>query len=230
MTANQEIAEAIARILAEHGIERSEDDYKRFHLRRLKNRHVDTLTGIVQGVVSDGNITHKEVEYLRNWFDRQHPEEMEPILLPIQEAIETALEDGKIDPDEERHLLGMLCDFVGESTEEIERIEADVIRPTTLPLDDPPPVVDFHCRRFVFTGTFDFGTRSDCQAQVVRLGGVAAPSLTKKTDYLVIGNRVTGAWKHERFGLKIMKAAKNRSEGVSVAIIDERHWRKAFEG
>ena len=44
------------------------------------------------------------------------------------------------------------------------------------------------------------------------------------TDYLVIGEYATDAWKHEAWGRKIEKAVDYRAQHAIPAIVSEQHW------
>ena len=92
---------------------------------------------------------------------------------------------------------------------------------TELPVDMPAPVFQWSGAAFVFTGKFAFGTRSDCQRQVSRLGAFCEDNATKRTNYLVIGSR---DWVHTSFGPKIQKAVDYRSAGQRLVIVAEDHW------
>ena len=65
--------------------------------------------------------------------------------------------------------------------------------PTDLPLDQPPPAFIWQGSVFVFTGKFAFGTRRDCEREVIRLGALCEPTVTRRTTYLVSGTFGIGA-------------------------------------
>lgn len=96
------------------------------------------------------------------------------------------------------------------------------------PFDRPQPNVEFNRRVFMFTGRFEFGSRSACQCAVIERGG-AAPSqktVSKDVDYLVIGYEGSKFWKRGSYGNKIEAAILARREHGSPAIISEEHWLK----
>jgi len=77
----------------------------------------------------------------------------------------------------------------------------------------------------VFTGTFRHGTRKECHKLNMMVGGMCNDTVTLKTRYVIIGGKVSKAWKHESFGRKIEKAARNRDEkGCNLTIINEESW------
>lgn len=129
------------------------------------------------------------------------------------------LADGILDADEAKDLLATLRKISGDESE-----IGELAKPSTLPLDDPLPEVNFRGRVFLFTGTFAYGTRKQCQAVLETLGGVNASGVTKKVDYLVLGSYVTDSWAHENFGRKIEKAMVYRDQGVPIHIVPEYHW------
>lgn len=93
------------------------------------------------------------------------------------------------------------------------------------PFDQPPPPVEFTGRTFVFTGEFSFDTRKGCEEPTIARGGTApSKSVSRKTDYLVIGTRGSPAWKRGSYGSKIEKAIVLAKEHGKPAIISEDHW------
>jgi len=54
--------------------------------------------------------------------------------------------------------------------------------------------------------------------------GAKAGSLSKKTNYLVVGIYATESWAHSSFGRKIEKAVAMQDEGLGVQIVSEEHW------
>jgi len=98
------------------------------------------------------------------------------------------------------------------------------------PFDSPAPVVEFRGKTFMFTGKFNFGERTACQATVESLGASApdTKSVTPDIDYLVVGTVGSKAWKMGAYGNKIEKAILLRREKALPAIISEDHWIQAI--
>ena len=94
---------------------------------------------------------------------------------------------------------------------------------TALPLTDPPPPVSFDGRVFCFTGKFYSGSRNWCEQQVVTRGA-AVGSVSRKLDFLVIGEIGSRDWIHSTHGRKIEKAIEINSTGGEIAIVAEQHW------
>lgn len=128
------------------------------------------------------------------------------------------LADGVLDDDEQGDLLGIVMSIAKP------RLESGIIAPSTLPLNVPVPEIIFTQRSFCFTGVFEFGSRAHCQSAITNRGGIAAPSITKKLHYLVIGNIGSEVWKHSSFGAKIAKAVDYRDSGIPISIVSEDYW------
>lgn len=186
---------------------------------RLGSRQMDELIGLARGLCADGVLNQAEVEFLQAWLAANMSISDKPILQTLWDRIENVLSDGVLDKDEQTDLFEFLAGLGGEQIE-----LGEVLKPSTLPLCSPAPDVSFAGRYFTFTGTFSYGKRSQCEDCVANLGG-SAGSLTKKTDFLVIGEYGTESWKHSSMGNKILRATEMRSEGVPISIISEAHWR-----
>ena len=106
-----------------------------------------------------------------------------------------------------------------------EELAADIISDES-PFDRPQPVVIFSNRTFIFTGNFAFGQRRACQQAVSARGGLAPnhKTVSRHTDYLVIGTKGSTAWKKGAYGNKIESAVLARREHGVPAIISEEHW------
>ena len=103
----------------------------------------------------------------------------------------------------EDHNLDILEDL--EKLLEIEKVEA--------PATSGSPVAG---KTVVFTGTLETMTRSEAKARAESLGAKVAGSVSKKTDYVVVGADA---------GSKAKKA-----EGLGVEMLSEEEWRKLIGG
>lgn len=189
-----------------------------FNLTRRIDRSVHELLGVTKGIVADGRVSTDEVELLRAWMT-SNPEAASA--WPgnvLADRIARIYADGHADEDEREELRHLLEDLVGGRTE-------DTGNPATrLPLDDPPPALRFNGAVYVFTGRFFSGTRQWCQNAVESRGGATSNSVTRQTNYLVVGAVGSRDWKHTSFGRKIQKAVEVRSDGRPLAIVAEDHW------
>ncbi len=197
-----------------------EQAYNRFGAERIGARQIDELIGLARGLACDGAIDQGEVEFLQRWLAANAEISDQPVVRTLYARVNDILADGVADARERAELLETLGSFSGR---EFELGEA--LKPTTLPLCNPYPVLSWAGRSYCFTGTFSYGKRGHCEQAVVERGA-SAGSLTQRTNVLVIGAYVTESWKHSTFGNKIIKAARMRDEGVPIAIVSEAHWVK----
>jgi len=93
--------------------------------------------------------------------------------------------------------------------------------------DTPQPPVLFQSRVFLFTGRFEFGTRTRCEQAIRDRGGLVqeVKEASHLIDYLVVGAKGSARWKHEAYGAKIEAAVVERHIHRKPAIITEEHWR-----
>jgi NAD-dependent DNA ligase len=142
----------------------------------------------------------------------------------LSARLERIFTDGRVDPEEQAELAQLLQDLVGGKVS----VAAGKNLSTTLPVDDPPPPIEFNGQVYVFTGMFAFGPRRECQRVVEELGARCESSITQRTTVLVIGTFASRDWKETSHGRKIMKAVDYRDRGVPLVIVGEDHWASQF--
>lgn len=78
--------------------------------------------------------------------------------------------------------------------------------------DTPQPPILFEGRVFLFTGKFDFATRTRCEQAVRERGGLVPEDkeVSHLIDYLVVGTKGSARWKHEAYGANIEAAVVER--------------------
>jgi NAD-dependent DNA ligase len=188
----------------------------------INERQIDELIGLCHGVVADGQVTQQEAQYLQKWLAANASVARNPVIATLYKRVAEMLNDRTLDDEEAQELYETLMHFTGGDFE-----LGECLKPTTLPVDNPPPAIIFAGKRFCFTGTFTYGSRTICENAVEERGGEAG-TLTKATDYLVIGAYATDSWKHSSYGRKIEKAAGMKQKGHTLAIIHEPHWQTAL--
>lgn len=181
---------------------------------------VSELLGLTRGIIADGCVSRAEAETLRRWVE-SHPEAAGHWPLPpLIERLELIFHDGVVE-DVERDDLAELLRSICEGNAHVLDTEGTA---AALPLNVPPPEIEWQGSRFVLVGRFAVGTPDACQDAVRRRGGVCENDVTRETHYVVVGTFGSRDWTHTSFGRKIQRAANYRDNGAPLAIVSERHW------
>lgn len=143
---------------------------------------------------------------------------------PDSDRLAQYFSDGRIDDDERAELKALLEALIG-GTESV-LVGSDAA--TQLPLDSPAPLISFERELYVFTGRFAYGTRRDCEREVLTRGGAVADDVTQETSFLIIGTFGSRDWSQTSFGRKIRRAVELRGGGMPIRIVGEDHWSKAL--
>jgi hypothetical protein len=192
----------------------------RFNRARRAERDLCELLGLARGLLADGSVTEGEALLLHEWV-RRHQDALEHwAVRTVHHRLVTHFEDGVIDEAERADLKLLLDKLVAGELSAVCNTDAA----TTLPLDQPPPTIEWIGMTYVFTGKFAFGTRRDCEREVEKRGGICEKNITKSTSFLVIGTFGSTDWVHSAFGRKIEKAVSYRDAGVALRIVAEDHW------
>lgn len=196
----------------------------RFNRARRTERDLCELLGLARGLLADGVVTADEATLLHNWVARHEDALDHWAVRTVHSRLTTHFADGVIDEEERADLKALLDSLVGGELSAV--CDSDVA--TTLPLDQPPPVIEWSGQIYVFTGKFAWGTRRDCEGEVTKRGGACESNVTKRTGFLVIGTFGSRDWVHTAFGRKIDKAVSYRDEGLPLRIVAEDHWASAL--
>lgn len=193
-------------------------------LRRaaVADRKISELIGMIRMVMNDGELEHGEADFLLQWLEANRECAGTWPASALYPRLVSALEDGVIDPEEERELLELLMKTIGRPDSPAPGVAASYA--TKLPITEPAPLVIFEARSFCFTGKLMSGTRPWALQQVQDRGGLAADNITKKLHYLVIGDLGSRDWAQSTHGRKIEKALAYITDGAQLAILSEEHW------
>jgi NAD-dependent DNA ligase len=180
------------------------------------------MVGLVRGVIADGVVSRDEADRLARWTREHADVATQWPANVLARRLEQIFRDGRVDSRERRHLAAVLSQLAANPSGLGFRLATD------LPLDRPEPEVEFEDRTFVFAGDMAFGPRRACEREVEDLGGRCEQSVTRRTDYLVIGGIAALDWAQKGFGGMIDEVVQYRARGVPIAIISEERWIEAL--
>lgn len=180
------------------------------------------LQGICHGILSDGVVKEKEVFDLKNWLEEhQHLNTHYPYD-ELRSLILSIVSDKKVDEEEKIVLKAYFNQFVQlYDTEVKKQIEFETADINISGLCTSEPDVIFHGKTFCITGVLKRGSRYDLQRDIEALGGIPTNSVTRKTDYLIVGDNGNPAWVFSCYGRKVEKAIGLRKEGHAIMLIHE---------
>lgn len=99
-----------------------------------------------------------------------------------------------------------------------KNIDIHAIKPDNIEIDEDNFFYNKHC---VFTGKLEKMIIKDAMQLVVNVGGILDNSVTKKTNYLILGNNDYCSSIKDGKSSKHKKAEKYKLEGQDIEIIDE---------
>lgn len=228
-----EINPLICRALANYGLGREEVKDILWVCNNLKteNEYFDIITsdiqrlhGILHGILADNVISDEEILGLNNWLnENQHLTKSFPYD-EIFSLVSSVLSDGIISEDERHILKSFFADFVDTTwsksidTEEIAQLKKG-IRIEGICATCPEIII--RERVFCFTGASSKTTRKGFVEIIKSVGGTLSNNVTKKTDYLVVGDEGNPCWSFSCYGRKVEKAISMRKEGHHILIVHE---------
>lgn len=185
---------------------------------------VQFLHGMIHGIMADSDISDREIRVLSNWLDANDYLQGTYPFDELNTLLHTILEDGKITEDERNSLLAF-CSNVVDFKDSLNLREPDfeALRKkySVGGICAYCPEITFSGKIFCFTGESYRATRAELAAEVERLGGTFKNTVSKKTDYLIVGNAGNPCWAYSCYGRKIEDAMAVRRDGGKVQIINE---------
>ena len=185
---------------------------------------IQFLNGMVHGMMADGDLDEKEVRALRLWLDVNDYLQGTYPFDELTAMVNSVLSDGVITSDEKNQLLAFMSNLVEfkDSWNLSENDFAALRKKYSIGgICAYCPEIEIEGKIFCFTGESYRSTRSEIRAEVERLGGLFRPSVSGKTDYLVVGNAGNPCWAYSCYGRKIEEAMALRRNGAKVQIINE---------
>lgn len=185
---------------------------------------IEKLMGIVEAIVTDGDLHDLEIEFLRAWL-AENPDLAQ--VWPgsaISGAIESVLADGHVSEGERVYLLSTLEQL---ASGELALDDLEGAAELKL-LFDNSVVINLRDELVCLAGDFLHGTKSACQRLLERAGGWPAASVTQNVRYLVIGSKIASGWRQGPLGQVVNDAMTLQQAGHAIAIVSERRWLNAL--
>lgn len=187
---------------------------------------LQSLHGILSGLVCDGHLSDAEIHYLKTWMQENQDLALEYPANIVFRRVHEVLLDDFISDEERLHLTKEIQTLTGNNFFETGAALPEHI--ASVFDDDPHVILDGNL--FVFTGEFLWGTRKECIREVEKRGGKAKEHMTNDTNYLVVGTLASPDWIVANFGRKIQRAADMAESGnYNISIIREVDWTMALK-
>lgn len=187
---------------------------------RIEVKAAQTLMGMVTGIVCDQVLHDREIALLSTWLRSNVNATLKWPGDVIAIQVRQVLADGIVTDQEREHLLSVLTEMANA---DFSVTGSAMAEPLQLPIDDTVSL-SMADAGVVHTGTFLYGTRAVCERLSVAMGATPLDTVTRRTDMVVIGTRVTPSWMNESYGRKILRAVELQREGHAIRIVSERRW------
>lgn len=185
---------------------------------------IQFLNGLVHGLMADRQLGNDEIHTLRLWLDTNDFLQGTYPFDELSSMVHTIMEDKVITDDERNSLLAFMSNLV-EFKDSYNLVESDFAelrkKYSVGGICTYCPEVEIEDKLFCFTGESYRSTRAEIKAEIERLGGKFRTSVSKNTDYLVVGNAGNPCWAYSCYGRKIEEAMALRKEGAKLQIINE---------
>ncbi len=188
--------------------------------QRSLTKASQVLTGIVTGIVADGQLHDMEIQMLSGWLTAHEEVTQSWPGNAISRLVQQVMKDGVITEEERTHLVAELQAMIGNDFAETGSVSDEIIR---LPFDDTIQRL-ISGSRVCLTGTFVYGTRTACERLAIQVGLEPSNSVSKKVHALIVGTHVSPDWVNTSYGTKIIRAMELREEGHPILIVRERDW------
>lgn len=180
------------------------------------------LQGIFHGILADGEINDNEIFQLHQWLsENEHLNSYYPYD-EIRSLVLSIVADKQIDEDERLVLTAFIKQFVElKNTETTEKINTYTEGVNITGICAIDPEIIFKNKTFCITGILSRGTRTELQNAIIKKGGTPVNSISKKTDYLIIGDTNNACWSYSCYGRKVEKALDLRKSGHTIILVHE---------
>lgn len=185
---------------------------------------LQSLHGLVQGILSDNEISDSEIKSLSAWImDHEELNGMYPYD-ELNSVISSILKDGEISDDERLYLKRFFIeftdttDFSSISLNDVEELKNSI---TIDGICATCPEICFENTTFAFTGLSAKTSRDGFRELVESLNCNFKSGISQSVNYLVVANEGNRYWAYSCYGRKIEQAIELRKKGHPIVIVHE---------
>lgn len=193
---------------------------------------IQNLHGVLHGVLANNNLTDTEITNLQIWLADHSILNGTYPFDEIFSLICSITEDGIITETERNTLKAFFSEFVDErdsvnlNSKELAEMRA---RYSIKGICVKNPQIIVPGSVFCFTGASARASRDEIARIICERGGSFKSSVTRKTQYLIVGNEGNPCWAYACYGRKIEQAVELRKNGYPVLIVNELDFWAALE-
>ncbi len=169
-----------------------------------KSKSINELLALLDEVSSDGEVTEEEVHKIQRWMADHMELKGNFPFDQIYTCVETAMQDGKLDPEELQGILET-CLYL------IDPVHCEACH------ND----IDIDGKAVCISGIFDYGSDVDVTELLTSNGAIVKPRVVSTLDYLIVGNCGCKAWTTGNYGTKVKKVIEWRFKGKDIKIVRE---------
>ena len=192
-----------------------------------KKSTLNKFMGYCAGIACDDLITIDEAIGVKRYAS-ENPEMLEDnAAAAIVFCCQDAVLDGEIDNQESTDICNAITALVGDCYADtgISSLGSVPVFPEG---KLPENLAELDGKTLVLTGNFEVTPRKFLEDQIAEFGTIISCSVTKKTDYVVVGHEAARDWAFTHKGLKLAKALAMFQKGNRPLLISENQLKKSL--
>ena len=167
-----------------------------------KTKALQNLQTIIVNITQDDIIDANEIMVLDKWLESHELSGSYPFD-QIYSVVKDILSKGILEQYDVNSLNSIFFQFLNPTSDSFD---------SELELKD---------KIVVLTGEFEFGEKEDVADFLIENGCIIRGSVSKRTDYVFIGNLGNPNWSFGAYGSKVKKAKELQANGAKVIILSE---------
>jgi DNA polymerase III epsilon subunit family exonuclease len=171
------------------------------------------IKGVLQGGLADGKLSNYEILSLREWVRLNSNDLCLPIIRELKDKIDVILLDGILEESERKELIALINRHI--------HIELNGQNKTNINHEFENIIIEN--KRFCLTGNLsNFSDKNSFIKFIESYGGIYSDSVSKKTDFLILGELGDERYSNNGIGTKETKAREINSKNASqISIMSE---------